>query len=77
MPVISLPGEIADFVPHVAENREAGFTEMILRDCLTVWRPLVQNGPHHVDLGYDRHGALVGIRIWELVASTPQDGSET
>ena len=58
--------DMPPFLPCVLENTELCFTEMLLEDCPIVWQPW---GPpeHHVDLGYNKTGALVGIRIWSNV----------
>lgn len=52
------------FKPGVFYHEEDKITEIILKDCFTVWCPLARNTGHFVDLGYDQEGDLVGIRIW-------------
>lgn len=52
------------FKPGVFYHEEDKITEIILKDCFTVWCPLARNAGHFVDLGYDQEDNLVGIRIW-------------
>src|ERR1700677_4620114 len=52
------------FRPGVFYNDQERLTEIVLKDCFTVWCPLAANTGHFVDLGYDSEGQLVGIRIW-------------
>lgn len=52
------------FKPGVFYHREDRITEILLRDCFTVWCPLAGTTAHFVDLGYDAEGDLVGIRVW-------------
>lgn len=59
------------FKPGVFYHEEDRLTEIVLKDCFTVWCPLAPVGAkyagHFVDLGYDSDGDLVGIRIWGTV----------
>ncbi len=49
------------FEPCVIVDDDPKTTEMVLRDCATVWRPHMVG----VDLGYDMEsGELVAIRIY-------------
>jgi hypothetical protein len=52
------------FKPGVFYHEQDRITEIILKDCFTVWSPLARNTGHFVDLGYDQEGELVGVRIW-------------
>lgn len=52
------------FKPGVFYHEEDKITEIILKDCFTVWCPLQGTAAHFVDLGYDQDENLVGIRIW-------------
>lgn len=61
------PGiDLASFKPCVSRNEDLQFTELLLEDCQTTWRPWGTKA-HHVDLGYAPDGRLVGVRIWGLV----------
>ena len=55
------------FEPDVYYNEPGNLTEVILKDCLTVWQPWGPYKGHAVDLGYDENDRLVGIRIWDNV----------
>lgn len=57
---------IRPFRPMAIEFEDPGCTEMLLVDGPTAWKPWGENA-HSVDLGYDRAGKLVGIRIWDRV----------
>ena len=52
------------FKPCVFYDEQSRVTEVILKDCFTVWCPLAANTGHFVDLGYDGDGQLIGVRIW-------------
>lgn len=52
------------FRPCVFYHEEDKITEILLKDCFTVWCPLQRSAAHFVDLGYDQDDNLVGIRIW-------------
>lgn len=52
------------FKPCIFYDERMQITELILRDCMTVWCPLLQNTGHLVDLGYDQEGELVAIKVW-------------
>jgi hypothetical protein len=60
---------MTDFKPCVIEYGEAGITEVVLKDCLTVWRAW---GTEGIELGYDEEGALIAIRVPGLIES-PRD----
>lgn len=55
------------FKPGVFYNEDLRLTEIILKDCFTVWCPWGPYKGHAVDLGYDHNGDLVGIKIWDDV----------
>lgn len=59
-----MAGGLPTFRPGVFYHEEDKITEIILKDCFTVWCPLARNTGHFVDLGYDQEGDLVGVRIW-------------
>ncbi|MDR3570862.1 MAG: hypothetical protein P4L81_01545 [Candidatus Pacebacteria bacterium] len=40
-----------------------------IEDVSISWQPLVPGKGHFVDLGYDSSGKLVGVQIWDLVAT--------
>lgn len=52
------------FKPGVFYHEQDKITEIVLKDCFTVWCPLAGTTAHFVDLGYDSEGELVGIRVW-------------
>jgi len=52
------------FRPGIFYHEEDRITEVILKDCFTVWHPLQGSLAHFVDLGYNSDDELVGIRIW-------------
>ena len=57
------------FKPCVVEWPNMQVTDVVLKDCLTVYRPLKIPGVagHCVDMGYDERGELVAVKIWSLV----------
>ncbi len=57
------------FKPCVIWWPEVGATEMILEDTMIVWHPWGPYQGHAVDLGYSEDGRLVGIKIWDNVAT--------
>jgi hypothetical protein len=57
------------FKPCVIDYPDLGLTEMILEDTCIVWQPWNQYEGHAVDLGYSTDGRLVGIKIWDSVAT--------
>jgi hypothetical protein len=57
------------FQPCVFYNEPLRLTEMILKDCTTVWYAWGPYKGHAVDCGYGPDGALVGIKIWDDVRS--------
>lgn len=59
------------FEPGVFYHQGDKITEIILKDCFTVWCPLQGTATHFVDLGYDQDDNLVGIRIWGDVRERP------
>ncbi len=57
------------FKPCVIWWPEVGATEMILEDTMIVWQPWGPYQGHAVDLGYSENGRLVGIKIWDNIAT--------
>jgi hypothetical protein len=53
------------FEPCAIEYRDANFTELVLRDCMTIWSPFGSEG---VEPGYDEHGTLIAVRLPGMVA---------
>jgi hypothetical protein len=62
------------FEPCAIEYRDANFTELVLRDCTTVYVPLGDKG---VELGYDEHGTLIVVRVPGLVATRKSERERT
>jgi len=52
-----------EFVPCVTVLDDPKRTEMVLRDCPTIW--VMPDDTHEVDLGYDMEtGELVAVRVY-------------
>lgn len=59
--------KLGKFKPCVIYNEHLRLTEIILKDCMTVWCPWGPYKGHAVDCGYGPDGELVGIKIWDDV----------
>lgn len=62
------------FQPCAIEYDGINTTEILLKDCMTIWKPWPHGSPvHSVDLGYDVNGDLVGMRVWGRVIKETAD----
>lgn len=68
--VLRLQGRLT-FKPCALECEDLGFTEILLKDCSTFWRPWGDRDEYRVDLGYDSKGNLIGMRVWDHVLKKP------
>lgn len=63
-----LPRRLPEFKAGAYYDEESDITEILLKDCFTVWCPLAPVGGkyagHFVDVGYDADDNIVGVRIW-------------
>lgn len=62
-----MPDLRTEFKPCVTEYDDGGYTELTLRDCVTIWKAAPSGTL--VDLGYDEDGNLVSVRIDGRVAN--------
>lgn len=60
---------VPEFKPQVWECPSLHCTIVQIEDVSISWQPLVPGKGHFVDLGYDSSGKLVGVQIWDLVAT--------